>query len=368
MRQLLVLILLFASTSSFAQTYPSVSSTTKRADERAIAYLLAEKNDSAIVLYNTWLAANPRDNSSWYNLACAHAKSGHAEQAIACLQNAVRTGFDSRSTLAEDPDIALIRNTKGYIASLMILDSITASKTFANMERRYLPSRSVGTYRVLLPSDYATSKKSYRFCLLIPGAGWTEPESGKLAEDFGRDGVIYLIPRPHYPNFGTTAQSGSDVYFASWPDDLPGSSPVHDSVTSGYLNFLADVIADARSAYRIEPGPGIVIGQSQGASFADLFALHHPELVAAYVAHAAPYPRKIFVTDAALDAMKSRGVKATLVHSTEDNNIPIEHSKRMQTALKDHGITVELIETKGGHNPAKETRARIRRWLDQYRK
>jgi predicted esterase len=327
---------------------------------------MAGRNDSAIVLYNTWLAANPRDNVSWYNLACAMAKTGHTEDAVRCLQNAARTGFSQVKAASDDPDLASIHNTAGFSESIRIMDSIAKSDTLPGMVRRYLPSRSIGTYVALLPPDYATSTKNYTFCVVLQGASGNEIEFAKLANEFGREGIIYIVPRAPYPNFEATQQYGTNRYIASFPDMLPNWAAV-DSVTFGYLNFIKDCISDARANFRIASGRGLLFGQSQGAYYADLFALYHPSLLKAFIAHAAPMPNKHYLTDERFVALKAAGTRVTLIQSTEDNGVPFENSQKMEAAYKAHGIAAELLETKGGHYPAPATRAKIREWMDQYR-
>jgi predicted esterase len=282
------------------------------------------------------------------------------------MQNAARTGFTQSAAAKDDADLAAIRGTAGFAEGLRIMDSVAGADTLARMVRRYLPSRSIGTYIALLPADYATSNKRYTFCVVLQGASGNEIDIAKLAEDFGRDGIVYIVPRAQYPNFQATQQYGSNRYVASFPDPLPNWEAV-DAVTNGYLDFIVDCIADARRNFRIADGPGLLFGQSQGAHFADLFALYHPELLKGVIAHAAPMPNKHYLTDDRFAALKAAGTRVTLIQSTEDNGVPFENSKKMQAAYIAHGVNAELIETKGGHRPAPATRAIIRKWMDQYR-
>ena len=362
------LLLLFSATATLAQSPPIVNLTAKRLDEKADAFLQAGKNDSAVAAYTAWLAASPRDNVAWYNLACALAKSNQLADAGIALANAARTGFTQSDAAKKDDDLAAIRTTQAFAEGLRLMDSVAATNRLPDMERRYLPSHSIGTYVALLPPDYtANPKKTYTFCVVLQGASGNEVEFAKLAQQFGRDGMIYIVPRAPYPNFQATAQYGSNRYIASFPDELPGWAEV-DPVYYGYLDFIAACIADAREHFRVTPGPGLLFGQSQGAMFANIFALNHPDLIKAYIAHAAPFASKHFLTDDRFAALKAAGTKVTLIQSTEDNGVPFEHSKKMQAAYLQHNIPVELIETKGGHYPAPETIAKIRSWMDSYRK
>lgn len=367
MKHLLTLVIVLLCARAYAQRYPVVDNSTQRFDERAGTLLMAGSNDSAAMLYSAWLAVNPRDNTSWYNLACALARLGRSDDAVRALQNAARTGFNQMKATQDDPDLTSIRSTPGFAHALHLMDSLAAADTLANMVRRYLPSRAIGTYVALLPPDYPTSTRSYTFCVVLQGASGNEIEFAKLAQEFGREDIIYIVPRAPYPNFSATAQTGTNRYIARFPDDLPNWDVV-DSVTFGYLNFITDCIADARRTFRITAGPGLLFGQSQGAHFADLFALYHPNMLKAVLAHAAPMPNKHYLTDDRFAALKAANVKVTLVQSTEDQGVPFENSKKMQAAYQAHGVPAELIETHGGHYPAPATRTIIRKWVDPYRK
>src|SRR5436190_17381833 len=146
-------LLLLIPCSIFAQSYPTVTGSARRYDERATDHLLANRNDSAIALYNVWLTANPRDNVSWYNLACALAKSGRSDDALRCLQNAARTGFSQSKATSEDPDLASVRSMAAFTEALRIMDSTARGDSLPGIMRRYLPSRALGTYVALLPPD-----------------------------------------------------------------------------------------------------------------------------------------------------------------------------------------------------------------------
>lgn len=45
-----------------------------------------------------------------YNLACAHARAGHQEQASAALGDAIRLNPDVRANASRDPDLAVLRD------------------------------------------------------------------------------------------------------------------------------------------------------------------------------------------------------------------------------------------------------------------
>lgn len=50
----------------------------------------------------------------YYNMACAHAQLGNAQESIACLDKSFAAGFDNYNTVREDPDLEPIRKEKDF--------------------------------------------------------------------------------------------------------------------------------------------------------------------------------------------------------------------------------------------------------------
>jgi TolB-like protein/Flp pilus assembly protein TadD len=64
------------------------------------------------------LAADPEDSGMLYNVACVYARLGEEDEAIECLDRAVRTGFGLREWLENDPDFASVRDDPRFQAIL----------------------------------------------------------------------------------------------------------------------------------------------------------------------------------------------------------------------------------------------------------
>ncbi len=56
----------------------------------------------------------PDTPTVFYNLACLYAKQHQLEKAVACLQTAIKKGYNKWQYLRTDPDLNNIRNTAGY--------------------------------------------------------------------------------------------------------------------------------------------------------------------------------------------------------------------------------------------------------------
>jgi predicted Zn-dependent protease len=61
---------------------------------------------------------DPAQPVVWYNLACAHARSGAPKRALEALERAVETGYEDAAHLASDPDLASLREEPGFAALL----------------------------------------------------------------------------------------------------------------------------------------------------------------------------------------------------------------------------------------------------------
>jgi len=64
------------------------------------------------------LAADPEDSGMLYNVACVHARLGETDEAIDCLERAVKSGFGLREWLENDPDFATVRGDPRFQAIL----------------------------------------------------------------------------------------------------------------------------------------------------------------------------------------------------------------------------------------------------------
>jgi len=64
------------------------------------------------------LAVDPEDPGVLYNVACIHSKVGNAEQAIDCLERAVKNGFAQKGWIEHDADLDSLRSNPRFQALL----------------------------------------------------------------------------------------------------------------------------------------------------------------------------------------------------------------------------------------------------------
>lgn len=68
----------------------------------------------AVLAYEVGGAIDPDDWTTWYQLACVHARQKNTKAALQMLSRAVEKGFSDHQLLESDPDLAVLRDEKGY--------------------------------------------------------------------------------------------------------------------------------------------------------------------------------------------------------------------------------------------------------------
>ncbi len=84
----------------------------------AIGYMQLGEPAKALDWAERGLAVDPEDSGVLYNVACVYALSGKTEDALACLDKAVRNGFGHREWLENDSDLDSLRRDSRFEALL----------------------------------------------------------------------------------------------------------------------------------------------------------------------------------------------------------------------------------------------------------
>lgn len=90
----------------------------RAATMRAVALCHIGRPDEGLRWAREALAIDPEDAGVRYNVACLYALEGQSDEAIACLEEAIRVGFGNREWLKHDPDIESLRSDPRF-AELM---------------------------------------------------------------------------------------------------------------------------------------------------------------------------------------------------------------------------------------------------------
>ncbi len=226
-----------------------------------------------------------------------------------------------------------------------------------------LVQKKVGFYAVYLPPDYhaeANAKKRWPLCVILHGHGSTETGHGGMSNTFGRKGVIYLAPRAAHAHEGIFLENGTPGWTA-WPNypkswgewdspDFPKSETEKLAIDRLYTDWIADCIADVRERYRVDEQRAVIVGHSQGAAYAHRFAIHRPELVRAYFAHAGFYGDTTKDVIAAA-TLKKHAIRPVLYHCEADPVVNVKETRGLVKYLTDNGVEhVAKIVPKGSHS------------------
>jgi len=320
--------------------------------DQALGELEQKNFVNAIDFYTRWLVADPQDNGSWYNLACAYALKGEKDKSLEAFENAVDAGWENAEHAQNDSDLISIKDENRFKQALELCNTNRALDAPAGYKRHVIEMKSLGSYIALLPPDYDESGKEYPLCLILHGMGSTELWHGRLGDELGREGVIYIVPRAAYPNLEEFGSQPVPTWTA-WPSYLVKGHPDYAPNESLYrtvddLNaeWTFACAADARKRYRVRGEKVFILGHSQGAFLANVCAILHPELVESYFAFAGYVP-EVYLGDKFLEGLKENKVKVYLVHGTEDKSVDPNESVKAEKAMKAAGVdcTLKLFKT-----------------------
>jgi predicted esterase len=234
----------------------------------------------------------------------------------------------------------------------------------------------VGFYGVLTPPGYddeANKKKRYPLVVILHGGGSNELGQGELAEDIGRDGVIYVLPRAPHPDYEVFAE-GERAGWTAWPEypeewGEPDSDTFPKQELKGldssklYTEWIADCIKDARRRYRVSWDKAVLVGHSQGATFAHLFATRYPWMVKTYVAYAGHYDDTLDkkVGSVHLTALNANKISPLLIHYEGDPVVKSENTRRLDEMMNARKLEHEALLLPGNlHKLTDDVKQRIR--------
>jgi predicted esterase len=245
----------------------------------------------------------------------------------------------------------------------------------AGLEQHALAQENVGFYGVLLPPGYEDASnqgKRFPLVVILHGSGSTELKHGRLAESFGREGLIYVLPRAPHVHEATVAESG-EIGWSAWPtypevwgkrDSPQFPTREVDAIdpTRLYVDWIRDCVEDVRKRYRTDGGRVVVFGHSQGAAFAHYFAVAHPELVKAYFAYAGYYDKAPKGDVAAL--FKHHGITPFIAHYEADTTVEIKGARTLLDYFEQHAVRhTALILPEGGHRVSDRIKDEARQFI-----
>ncbi|MBI4471956.1 MAG: hypothetical protein HY646_04760, partial [Acidobacteria bacterium] len=243
--------------------------------EQAGRAFAAKDYVKARMLLERWLEADPGDAAAWYNLSAVHALTGNKVKAVEAFERAVGNGFLELDLVQRDANLESIRSEPRFKAAFDRLAANHKESIPGGFIARMAPMRTLGTYIVMLPPDYETSGKDYPLCIILHGSGSTELEHGRIADELGRDGVIYAAVRAPFPALSLIAGTRKPAYTA-WPIEAGRN---FEPARSAYIEWILDVADYVREEFRVRQGKVFLWGHSQGGQFAKMTALLHPDQI-----------------------------------------------------------------------------------------
>jgi predicted esterase len=241
-----------------------------------------------------------------------------------------------------------------------------------------LPQKKLGFYAVYLPRKYQADSakgKKYPLCVILHGSGSTETGHGSMALPYADEDIIFMAPRAPNPDYeafldehmeGWTARAHYPAEWGRYNDkDFPRQELQGLDEARYYADWIADCIRDMRKRYPLAEAKAVVVGHSQGASFAHIAAARHPELIRAYAAYAGSY--HFLEDDAAAQGLRSGNVFSEVIHCEADSTSPVAESRKLIRYLDAHKLPHEDRIFPGGNHklgarPASAIRDFVYKW------
>jgi predicted esterase len=244
--------------------------------QRAFTLYSTDKTNKAIKAFVKALELNPGLESQTFAGNLAMELTGLSmEMAFASLK-----GPQGKKELLESKMEPEEKKTRTKIRPVSVILLIVALVALGVVSTRFVQDGTFDRYRVLVASRLGINQHSidgYSYHLLkpvgsAPGEGWPvviafHGYGGKGADMMGvaslftREGIVYAAP-----SFGGYAPN-------------PGDGPI---------NPMLKILDDINDQIPIDPDRVVLLGFSQGGTFAYRFSLYHPEWVGAVVTAGAP--------------------------------------------------------------------------------
>ncbi|MGQ0604832.1 MAG: alpha/beta hydrolase [Anaerolineales bacterium] len=125
-------------------------------------------------------------------------------------------------------------------------------------------------------------------------------------------------------------------------------------------------VAEALSAYPVDPARVVLLGFSQGGMMAHTLTLAQPARVAGVIAHSSYIPLPAIRTSFRIEEAGVRDKPFLLLHGVHDPVIPVEWGRAARDTLTSIGAAVEYFEFAGGHQMTNGSLTKMREWLKQF--
>jgi predicted esterase len=331
----------------------------RSARELADAAVTRAEWNTAITLYEQWLALAPSDADGCAHLARCYAVTGRHADAVSTLRLALANDYQGDLRLERDDAWkGLFTTPQGREVRTMI-DAHWAAR--ADIKTHYTTMQRIGRYQALMPPN-ADPAKRYRMVLLLHGNGQRPEVMLRWARQLNIPDVIWVAPEAPYVKTHDVAASQREQYSAAG-ESLHAPDSLRDDIVRSSSAWYHSVIDDARITLPVTNDKPVVIGFSQGGFYAHVIATRYPEHVSSIVSICGSmYSDGDVTTNYA--KLRTYGIPVLVLHGTKDETVPLQTGELIDAALTSAQVAHVYRPFNGGHWPTAEADQAIRSWLD----
>jgi phospholipase/carboxylesterase len=276
------------------------------------------------------------DASTLYNLSCCYARLGDAARAAQTLWLATQAGFADSALLRSAADFAAVRQEQVFAKTQAHILALLGSrgKTF------YVQAPMLLKCQLHLPSDFDVAKK-YPLLIGLHGRGGNSDNLSRRWTELGNQQVIFVSAEAPY-SFPPTL-FGKGAQFCWSPEHL--DSAEWQRVDLLVVDAVRQIALTVANAYPVKAT--YVLGFSQGAAYAYLSAILHPEMFCGVLAFSGLFPAEQFSAEQLNKAAAQ--CRIFIAHGQGDMTVPIALSRNASNSLTTSGFSVTSKEFSGGH-------------------
>lgn len=302
---------------------------------RLYLYVLRHRNNSPRLLYN---------------LACAYGRLGEGRLAARALDAAVDAGFTEFETLRNDKDFERLRGDAFFGAAR---DRALARESLIG-QPILLEARGMVRARLHLPPDFDPSK-SYPLVIGLHGNGSNCEEFAPIWGMLEKPQILFVAPESPYA-YPPTLDTRRIGYTWGLPTR---DKALWESVDPLVADNMKQIVEEMGEKYKISGA--YLLGHSQGAAFAYLAAVRHPDLFKGVIALAGIFPEEQITAEE--NARASKKVRLFIGHGKQDPAVAFADGIKYRDLLVRLGYDVTFAEFQGGHHVDPATLRQAVAWI-----
>jgi predicted esterase len=338
--------------------------------------MLGASYAEAIMHFEQWSKAVPRDAICHAFLASCHARMNNPQKALQAMMLTVQLGFDDiylfeadtilqkmvskHATLAKSMSTIFAGNDDPWIAFLQSAHNQAPSRRFPFA---FAEQNRIGRYRILFPKGYDTTRR-YSLILLLHGNGLDPAFMLDWAMSFDLSSHIIIAPEAPYLKFNESFHAGT-MKFSGRGEDHRIPDSLDDEVINHTAAWYHSIIAHAQSTLPIAEKPALIMGFSQGGFFSTVLLSRYPETFSSAITMCgSQYPSGKVIEH--LKNVKAFNRDILIVHGKKDATVPYAIAQQFADALKEAEVNYSMISFEGGHWPEADVLDEILSWVKSH--